>query len=221
MARSTPRRRTRRLPRAQRELAAPPEPPLALALRRICAELATTSARYALVGGLAVSARAEPRLTRDVDVAIAVTGDAEAEQIVHRLQSIGYAVVSTVEHTRSKRLATVRMKPPSGDAVVDLLFSTCGIEPEIVRDAEELAILPELVVPVARISHLIVMKLLSRDDRERPQDLDDLRALLVVADAAERRRVPPAIALVTKRGFARRRDLAAAWRTVSRRSSRA
>ena len=39
-------------------------------------------AKFAIVGGLAVSARAEPPMTRDADLAIAVETDAEAEGIV-------------------------------------------------------------------------------------------------------------------------------------------
>ena len=60
------------------------------------------------------------------------------------------------------------------------------------------------------------MKLLARDDRERPQDLDDIRALLATMGAHERNRVRAAIDLISKRGFARGRDLDAAWLAVSR-----
>jgi len=41
----------------------------------------------ALVGGLAVSARTEPRFTRDLDFAIAVENDAEAESIVFGVEA--------------------------------------------------------------------------------------------------------------------------------------
>ena len=67
-------------------------------LRQVALDLETLDRRFAVVGGLAVSIRAEPRLTRDVDVEV----------------------------------------------------------------------LPGLVLPVATIGHLIVMKLLARDDRRRP-----------------------------------------------------
>ncbi len=107
--------------------------------------------------------------------------------------------------------------PPSRTAlVVDLLFASSGIEPEIVRAAEQLEILPSLVVTVARTGHLIMMKLLARDDRERPQDADDIRALLRVATAADRRLVKTALGLVTRRGYARGRDLNALWTALSR-----
>jgi hypothetical protein len=39
-------------------------------LREVAAALSQTGAPFALVGGLAVSARTEPRFTRDVDVVL-------------------------------------------------------------------------------------------------------------------------------------------------------
>jgi hypothetical protein len=46
-----------------------------VALRAIAADLDGRKARWALIGGFAVSIRSEPRFTRDVDVAVAVSGD--------------------------------------------------------------------------------------------------------------------------------------------------
>lgn len=39
---------------------------------------------HAVIGGLAVSARVEPRMTRDVDIAVAVADDAGAEEVVNK-----------------------------------------------------------------------------------------------------------------------------------------
>ena len=55
---------------------------LVAALRRIVSDLEEAGKPWALVGGLAVSVRVEPRTTRDVDVAVAVAGDSEAEALV-------------------------------------------------------------------------------------------------------------------------------------------
>jgi hypothetical protein len=62
------------------------------ALVRIADDLRQLDVRFALIGGLAVSIRAEPRTTRDVDVAIAVDSDVEAEAVVHGLLALGYRV---------------------------------------------------------------------------------------------------------------------------------
>ena len=61
---------------------------LQAALRRIHQDLADFGIPHALIGGLAVSAHAEPRVTRDADLAIAVADDAEAESLLHRLRQV-------------------------------------------------------------------------------------------------------------------------------------
>lgn len=183
---------------------------LETALRRLCADLVAAEARFALVGGLAVSVRTEPRFTRDADLVVALEGDEEAEALILHLQQGGYAVVATVEQNAADRLATVRLRPSGAaemGALLDLLFASSGIEGEIVAEAELLEILPELRVPVAKIEHLIALKILSRDDRERPQDIIDLRALTKQASNEELARAQTALALIESRGFHRERHL--------------
>ena len=166
-------------------------------------------ARSALVGGLAVSARAEPRLTRDADFAVAVGSDEDAEGVVRALIAEGYALLAAVEREAVGRLATVRLTRATDEhsTVTDLLFASSGIEPEIVDAADDIEILPGVVVPVATIGHLIATKLLARDDRSRPTDADDLRALASRAVDVDWREAEIAVALITARGFARGRDL--------------
>lgn len=89
--------------------------------------LEQTDREWALVGGLAVSARAEPRFTRDVDLAVAVGGDAETEALVRELRNRGYEPLEIVEQEATGRLATVRFQPPGGEehgVVLDLLFAS-------------------------------------------------------------------------------------------------
>ena len=54
---------------------------LEAAFLRLDADLRALRLPWALVGGFAVSLRSEPRTTRDIDLAIVVTGDEEAEQV--------------------------------------------------------------------------------------------------------------------------------------------
>jgi hypothetical protein len=192
---------------------------LEAALKRIASELAATRRGWALVGGLAVSARAEPRTTRDVDVAVDVGDDAQAEGVVRELQTRGFQVLAVVEQEVVHRLATARLVSPASTAqgiVVDLLFASSGIEPEIARGAEALEIVPGLVVPVARIGHLLALKVLARDDRRRPQDLDDLRALLRESTDADIADARDGLALIETRGYHRQRRLGEAFDTLLR-----
>jgi hypothetical protein len=83
------------------------------------ADLDAIGARWAVIGGLAVAFRAEPRFTKDVDLAVAVADDAEAEGIVNRLQVRGYALASLVEQDYVNRLATARLVRPEAATWAD------------------------------------------------------------------------------------------------------
>lgn len=176
-------------------------------VRLVADDLRREQAQWALIGGLAVSARAEPRFTRDADVAVAVKSDAEAEALVRGLMARGYRTVFTLEQTQVGRLATVRLEPPGGGAVVDLLFASSGIEGEIVESAESLELVAGLHLPIASLSHLIALKILARDDLTRPQDLADLRQLLSRATEEDIKQARGALDQIVRRGYHRGRDL--------------
>lgn len=191
--------------------------PVIAALRKAARDLDELGRGWALIGGLAVSARAEPRTTRDVDLAVVVTNDEDAEQLIFALQSSGYRVLSVVEQKATKRLSTARLAPAFGNVravLLDLLFASSGIEKEIVDQAESLEIFPGLEVPVARIGHLLALKVLARDDRHRPQDWDDIRALLVEASEKDIDEARTALRLIEARGFHRDKHLVEAFEEV-------
>jgi predicted nucleotidyltransferase len=191
-------------------VATPPLNPLTAALRRISEELRVEGREWALIGGLAVGARAEPRTTRDIDLAVAVASDSDAEALVFRLQSRGYRTLAAIEQKAAGRLSTVRLLSPGegvAGVVVDLLFASSGIETEVVRGAERLEIVPGLAAPVARTGHLLALKILARDDRHRPQDLDDIRALLAESSPEDLAEARAALRLIEARGFQRGRRL--------------
>lgn len=184
--------------------------PLAEVLRKGGQQLDRLGARWALVGGLAVAVRAEPRLTRDVDLAVAVADDSQAEALVFQLQDRGYRVLASVEQKSTGRLATIRLLPPHQPdpaVVLDLLFASSGIEEGIVASANTLEVFPGISLPVATIGHLIALKVLARDDRNRPQDHDDLMALLDNASPDDVQQSRDALRQVEGLGFQRGRNL--------------
>lgn len=141
---------------------------------------------------------------------MAVQEDAEAERLVFELQQKGYTVLTVLEHTTTQRLSTVRLLPPQSaeeGIVVDLLFASSGIEPEVVAQAIPEEVFGGLIVPVARAGHLLAMKLLSHDAVRRPQDGMDIRGLLEELTDGERQCCLEALALITQRGCQRGRDL--------------
>ena len=170
------------------------------------------SSPFAIIGGIAISARVEPRFTRDLDLAVAVANDREAERLARDFQASGFSVITLIEQEKTGRLATVRCQRQSEvgyGPMLDLLFASSGIEPEIAAAAEKLEVFPELWIPVATVAHLIALKVLSRDDKTRPQDYLDLRALLSVATAEDLALAEAALELITERGCDRERPLVA------------
>ncbi len=164
---------------------------------------------WALVGGISISVRIEPRFTRDIDLAIATLDDAGAESLVNRFLHQGFSVHMLLEQETTGRMATVRLHTPMAEdgPLVDLLFASSGIEPEVVAEAEPVEIASGLIVPVAQLGHLLAMKILARDDQQRPQDLVDIRDILAVAPPEEFERARDALRLIAKRGYQRDKDL--------------
>jgi hypothetical protein len=182
------------------------------ALAALLDSLARRGARVAIVGGLAVSSRTEPRFTRDADMCVAVTDDRDAESLVRSLQADGYRVLGLLEQETTGRLATVRLGSSEfGDegVVLDLLFASSGVEPEVVSSAEELELFEGMRAPVANVASLIALKVLSRDDALRPQDRVDLVALVRLASADDLTEARRLLGLIDERGFGRDRDLPA------------
>lgn len=183
--------------------------PLDEVLAEAARSLDQLGTRWCLVGGLAVAVRAEPRFTRDIDLAVSVANNEVAEGVVRGLRALGYEVTATLEHDVTGRLASVRFQPPGEEpeaVVLDLLFASSGIEPEIVDASDELEVVPGLYVRVARGGHLLALKLLSADE-DRPQDLADIRVLTRLVAPDEVAVARSAVKLIDERGYSRGRDL--------------
>ena len=190
---------------------------LARSLQQIASELNRREIGWCLVGGLAVSVYTEPRFTRDIDLALSLSGDDAAEDLVAGLRTLGYETLAIVEQTVTGRLATVRLVAPDENTdgvVIDLLFASSGIEMELVRDARTVRVFSTLEVPVASREHLIALKVLSRDPAQRPQDEADLRALLENCGEEEQQTVRAALRLIAERKCHRGKDLLQEFESV-------
>jgi len=154
------------------------------------------------------------RTTQDVDIAVAVSGDQEAESIARALMSRGYQLETEIDQAATGRLATLRLisphlpdgMPAEESPLVDLLFASSGIEPELVAAADRIDVLEGAVLPTARIPHLIAMKVLSETD-ERLQDRIDLKHLVEAATNPELGEVPELLSLIENRGYGRQKNL--------------
>lgn len=119
---------------------------LADSLRDVARHLRAIHVDFAVIGGLAASARGEARFTRDIDVAVSVEADVEAEKVLFELRQLGYRVMATVEQELVGRLATARSIDTRG-VVCDLVFATCGVEQEVVASAQDIELFPGWFCP--------------------------------------------------------------------------
>lgn len=114
--------------------------------------------------------RAEPRFTRDVDVAVTASDDSAAGGLVRSLLMNGNQLIASVEHDATGCLATARLASTvagADDVVVDVLFASSGIEPEIVAAAEPIEIISGVAFELARTS----VDLITRRGFHRDRDL--------------------------------------------------
>lgn len=188
---------------------------LADEVRRVTAFLDGQGAKYAVIGGVAVSVRAEPRFTADLDLAIAEPLEERAEALVLAMQRSGYRTFSVLEDKRDGRLATVRFLG-KGDLLIDLLFRFTGIEPEIVDRASAARVLGGPRLPVASLAHLLAMKV----QAGRPKDLVDIDSLLAFAKPSDHRVAINALRRMVKLGNDEGRDLVAEARRLFRQKPR-
>ena len=171
------------------------------ALDRMIQCLSDCEVRFALIGGLAVSARSEPRFTRDVDLIVDTPTDADAEKLIRALLGKGYGLHGQLEQKSVNRLATCRLlqRDQSDGVIVDLFFANFGIEQEVLDTASEEQLTDEISLPIVQAEDLIALKLLAVSNRNRPRDSEDILNLLEHVSTAKLKRTRKLLRLMAER----------------------
>ncbi len=191
------------------------------ALKYLCADLLDLDVPWALIGAMAVGVYTEPRTTRDIDIAI--SADKEKHQdLINTLIKRGYQNEQLLMHSDPAHIMGTRLEVRGGHEIftaVDFLFSSSGIEAEVVASAVKLEIFPGLHVPIACRGHLIAMKVISQNDTDRARDLIDLRNLLFSANLDDITIAENALDLVSMRGYNRSKDLRSDFNKIRSKAS--
>jgi hypothetical protein len=126
---------------------------------------------FAVIGGLAVGVRGEPRFTADVDVVVGLDLDA-ALQLVVRLSGSPFQPLfpDVAEVVRTSFILPLRHVDTG--VRVDVAIGLSGFERQLLARAGEITI-AGFTAPVATAEDLILMKLLA----SRPRDSDDVEKL--------------------------------------------
>jgi hypothetical protein len=147
--------------------------PLSTTLADAVAFLESEGISYALIGGLAVSLRGQPRVTVDVDMVIAVDVNRALALLPLLLQSKFEPLFQGVEEVVQKSFILPLRHRTTG-IKVDLAIGLSGFERHAVVRAEPIQI-ADRKVAVATAEDLLVMKLLAG----RPQDEQDITGLVI------------------------------------------
>lgn len=162
--------------------------------------LETRGIPFALIGGLAVSLRGQPRMTVDVDL-VALTDPDRALEIVRELASTPFEPLFPGVEEVVRRSFILPLRHRSTGIRVDLAIGMSGFEREAVGRATPVTI-GARDIPVVSVEDLLVMKALAG----RPQDDQDIRGIV----AAQRDAIDWArcLALATALGEAVDLDIA-------------
>jgi len=149
-------------------VSAPAQSEVLAALARVFRKL---RARWYVFGAAAVSVRARPRLTDDLDVTVLIA-PGQRQDLVDAVRAAGF----TFEHdfaTILRTSAVLRTRHRRTKLPIDIVIGGPGLEEEFAERAS-LIKFGRTRVPVISTEDLLACKLLAG----RPKDLEDVRALL-------------------------------------------
>lgn len=170
--------------------------------------LETRGIRFALIGGLAVSLRGQPRMTVDVDLVILADID-QALQLAQELSSTPFEPLFPGVEEVVARSYILPLRHRVTGIRVDVAIGMSGFEQQAVVRATKVTI-GDVHVPVVAVEDLLVMKALAG----RPQDEQDIRGLV----AAQRDAIdwPACLDVAEKLGEAIDLDIAGRLRAARR-----
>lgn len=128
---------------------------------------------FALIGGLAVSARARPRATKDIDFLIQADKNFYKKILTEYVYQHAYSMKTFKGDLLDPLQGVVRIYDENGLELIDLIPVFWNWQNEAIQEAENVNIFGNHV-PVARVEDLIILKLKASG----PQDLLDVEELL-------------------------------------------
>jgi predicted nucleotidyltransferase len=147
-------------------------------LERLASALDRAGIRYMIIGGQAVLVHGEPRLTRDVDVTLAVDTN-RLSDVVAAMTGVGLKPLVDPESFTRKTMVLPCADTGSG-VRVDLIFSYSPYERQAVERAQSIRI-GGSDVRFASVEDLVIHKVLAG----RPRDIEDVVGVMRRNPAAD------------------------------------
>ena len=149
---------------------APPRAPEQTDLARLCTTLNTESARYIVVGGMAIIQQGFLRATEDIALLLE-SSRANQSRVLKALEILPDKSVKELTETDLDEYLVVRV---ADEIVVDLMLSACGVTYDEAVSGIEIKIIEGVSIPFASARMLLKMKQTYRDkdipDRIFPEE---------------------------------------------------
>ncbi len=126
---------------------------------------------YVVIGGIAVQKWGRPRLTKDVDLTIAVPIEETEKFIDHIEKKFKSRVPNLKEFARQTRVVLIFA---SNGREVDVSLALPGYEDLLMERAQSFKLAPRKIVRVCSPEDLIIHKVVAG----RPQDLSDVQGVI-------------------------------------------
>ncbi|MBL7685101.1 MAG: nucleotidyl transferase AbiEii/AbiGii toxin family protein [Deltaproteobacteria bacterium] len=132
---------------------------------------------FTLVGGLAVSARAIPRATKDIDFLIHPEEAFLQKTLPDLLRHTNYTFKIFRSNFQDPLNNLVRIYNQNGDEIADLIPIFLNWQEEVIQRSENVELEKGFSIPIAQTEDLVVLKLKAGSG----QDLIDVESLLLSA----------------------------------------
>jgi predicted nucleotidyltransferase len=142
-------------------------------LEKLARELGKKKIPYMIIGGQAVLAYGEPRLTRDIDLTLGWDAD-RAEDIMALAETLGWKVLSERPREFARETMVLPCQDPDSGIRIDFIFSFSPYEAEAIRRVKRLKI-RQTEVCFASVEDLIIHKMVAG----RARDWEDVRNVLL------------------------------------------
>lgn len=129
---------------------------------------------YALIGGVAVSARARPRATKDVDFLVQADREYFTKESIQKILPKGFSFKIFKSDRLDPLNGVVRIYDEEGNELVDIIPVFWKWQDDVIKAAEQIEIFEGVSVPIAKIEDLVVLKLKAGG----AQDMVDIEELL-------------------------------------------
>jgi len=114
----------------------------------------------------------EPRMTRDIDIALGVDVD-EFARVLAAMQATQFEVLGADAKEFARKTRVLPLMDPQSGIRIDLIFSFSSYEQEAIQRAQIIRI-GDTDVNYASLEDLIIHKMVAG----RPRDLEDVRGIL-------------------------------------------